>query len=383
MARPPIVDLQVFPSLTPAAARPWASDALPREAALNAAALTRMAQATSGTDRLDDLPVGLVQLLQAAEGAGIDMIAVGAVALGTSNGEFRVITNDALLDALQTSPSRLLAFPEANPRRGAPVLADLDRWCAQPGVAGCVLTPRTWGRLPLDDPYLLFPIYERCQASGRAAMIQGGFAYPDPDANQRSDQLARVALAFPDLQLLIADIHGALTDAVIAAASLHPNIHVVLSGWLSLLIRESPALAWLELERLRVRVGAGRLLWGSGWPFAQNMSETVQSLLRGTVPASLREGGVRAFTEPERRAILGGNAAALFGLPAIEDAPTAEGPYNGRIVWTPEAEVLLKQVPGIFRSKGRSAVEEYARERGQPVITVEIMAEVRRALLGF
>lgn len=383
MARPPIVDLQAFPSPMPAAARLWASDTLPREIALAAAGLARLVRATGGPERIEDLPADVAHLLQTADSAGVDTVAVGAAALGASGSELRLSTNETVLDALQVNPARVLAFPEADPRRGVAMLQELERWCATPGIAGCTLAPRRWGRLSLDDPHLLFPIYERCQASGRAVLIQGGFAHPDPDASSRPDQLARVALAFPNLKLLVAEVHGALTEMVTAVVGFFPNVHLVLSGWLSLLVRESPALAWMELERLRVRVGAERLLWGSGWPFAHNVRETVQALLRGAVPGPLREAGIRGLTEPERRAILGGNAAALFGLPPVEDALKAEGPYNGRIVWTPEAEALLKQVPGIFRSKGRSAVEEYARERGQPTITVEIMAEVRRALLGF
>ncbi|MCX6022430.1 MAG: amidohydrolase family protein [Chloroflexi bacterium] len=387
MARPPIVDLQAF--LTPASTVPVSElappqvDFRPPETAITLAGLTRLARATGGMG-LEDAPAGLAYLWASVDKAGVDTVALGAAPLTAAPGEPPGGNgNDAALAAVQGDPGRVLAFLEADPRRGAPLLADVEEWCAVPGVVGCMLTSLRWGRLRLDDRHLLYPIYERCQASGRAVLIQGGLGFPAPGAHERPYELVRLALAFPHLRVLVADAASAPPDAVCMVAGALPNVHLVLSGWFGLLVRESPALAWMELERLRVHLGAERLLWGSGWPFAGNQRETVQFLVRGSVPGPLREAGVRGFSEQERRALLGGNAAALFGLPAVEDGAATAGPYSGRLAWTPEAEGLLKQVPGLFRSKARGAVEDYARDQGQRTVTVEIMAEVRRSMLGF
>lgn len=47
-----------------------------------------------------------------------------------------------------------------------------------------------------------------------------------------------------------------------------------------------------------------------------------------------------------------------------------------QITWTPEAEEAMKQVPPFAQETARTRIEDYARQRGQNVITAELLGEV-------
>jgi radical SAM protein with 4Fe4S-binding SPASM domain len=59
-------------------------------------------------------------------------------------------------------------------------------------------------------------------------------------------------------------------------------------------------------------------------------------------------------------------ATLTFGLPVEEE-----------LAWTPEARARLQAIPSFARGMVAKAVEAYARQRGETVITRELMADVR------
>jgi oxygen-independent coproporphyrinogen-3 oxidase len=50
--------------------------------------------------------------------------------------------------------------------------------------------------------------------------------------------------------------------------------------------------------------------------------------------------------------------------------------------WTPEAEAAIKKAPPFVRKMARKAVEGYARNRGLGAVTLEIVEEARRTMMG-
>lgn len=56
---------------------------------------------------------------------------------------------------------------------------------------------------------------------------------------------------------------------------------------------------------------------------------------------------------------------------------TSASTPSAQVSWTSEAEAILNRVPAFVRKRVRMAVESYARERGNSVITADLMAEVR------
>jgi hypothetical protein len=50
---------------------------------------------------------------------------------------------------------------------------------------------------------------------------------------------------------------------------------------------------------------------------------------------------------------------------------------SGGAIWTEEAAERLNAIPGGVRSWAQKGIEQYARERGYPKITIEVMEEAR------
>lgn len=51
--------------------------------------------------------------------------------------------------------------------------------------------------------------------------------------------------------------------------------------------------------------------------------------------------------------------------------------FIGEFQWTPEAETILKNIPFFVRRQARKRIEQFAREAGFNVITVEIVERAR------
>jgi hypothetical protein len=49
----------------------------------------------------------------------------------------------------------------------------------------------------------------------------------------------------------------------------------------------------------------------------------------------------------------------------------------GGAIWTEEAAARLNAIPGFVRSWAQKGIEQYARDRGYPKITIEVMDEAR------
>jgi len=55
---------------------------------------------------------------------------------------------------------------------------------------------------------------------------------------------------------------------------------------------------------------------------------------------------------------------------------------SAELVWTPDAEALLRKVPFFVRKKARRNTEVYAQERGYQTITVDVFREAKEAVGG-
>lgn len=87
------------------------------------------------------------------------------------------------------------------------------------------------------------------------------------------------------------------------------------------------------------------------------------------------------------RLFLNGKARRSSRSPTIElskkytqTQTMSNSDFIGEFQWTPEAETILKNIPFFVRRQARKRIEQFAREAGFFVITVEI---VERARLDF
>jgi hypothetical protein len=59
---------------------------------------------------------------------------------------------------------------------------------------------------------------------------------------------------------------------------------------------------------------------------------------------------------------------------------TYGAPTRQELRWSPEAMARLQRIPSFVRGVVVQRLEKFARDRGHDEITVELMAEVRRAM---
>jgi AdoMet-dependent heme synthase len=76
-----------------------------------------------------------------------------------------------------------------------------------------------------------------------------------------------------------------------------------------------------------------------------------------------------AYEPPGHAAVLGPARPVTYGTRVDRE-----------LRWSEEAEARLQRIPSFVRGVVVKRLEEYARERGLPEVTVDLMAEVRRAM---
>lgn len=70
------------------------------------------------------------------------------------------------------------------------------------------------------------------------------------------------------------------------------------------------------------------------------------------------------------------------GTNGADSAHAGNGTASDEVVWTADAESMLKKVPFFVRGRVRNNVEKYARERSLSTVTAEILSEARENLGG-
>ena len=209
-----------------------------------------------------------------------------------------VAQNDYVIDAVRRFPDRLLGFAIVPPATGDPAARELDR-CLAAGLVGCGELGPDGQNFDPADPAVLGPIAEVLVAHGRPLLIHSseplGHGYPGKGTVYPQKLLAG-ATAFPALTWILAHWGGGLPfyELMPEVAEALRNVYYDTAA--------STYLYRFDIFPLAVRlVGAGRILWGTDYPL----------LGQARFLARVRAAGLTAEDEA---AILGGNAARLFGL---------------------------------------------------------------------
>ena len=222
--------------------------------------------------------------LQALERAGVDGACVMTLR-GLRPGAGMRECNDEIAEVASHAPDRLIPFATVNPFEGPSAVAEMERCLTTLGMKGLKLHPWLQG-FPRVGGKELHEICELCGAHGAPVVFHDG----TPNVSMPS-QVAQLARAHPRTPFVLG--HSGLLHLwrqAAEAAALHANVHVTLCG------PHPAALAHLIRE-----VPIERILWGSdyilGW-------EALLGYRKGLVERM-------GLPEPERRAIMGENAARL------------------------------------------------------------------------
>jgi uncharacterized protein len=216
---------------------------------------------------------------------GIDVTVLSAHA-GISSDMQR--GNDESIAAADQHPDRVLVYCVINPNYPKSAESELKRCFAHPNTRGIKLHPELHGDYPLDGPG--YRAAWEYAAEHRLPVLSHSYF-----AGDSLDTFARIAQRHPEVTVIVGHAgldHG--LERVVALTAEHPNIMIDLCG---VLVQQG------IVDVLAHRIGADRLLLGTDMPFVNGAAQLGTLLYSGLDRAALR-------------AVAGGNAARLFGLPA-------------------------------------------------------------------
>jgi hypothetical protein len=202
--------------------------------------------------------------------------------------------NAYVYDATQTYPDRVLGFGWADPNLGVEAACQTVRRCVEDyGFQGVKLNGAQ-NSFYIDAPDMSMPVIEEIAATGKLLALHVGADAPD---RTHPFRVAKIARAFPDLQMLAVHMggvgHADLTGAMIEFAAQCPNITLVGSA-----VRTRPILSAIR------ELGPRRVCFGSDTPFGLMHVEVARygAMLGPELDAA------------ERALVMGGNIERLFGL---------------------------------------------------------------------
>lgn len=253
------------------------------------------------------------QLLRKMDEVGIDVTVMLVDDFGVALGEAVLsieAQNKSFADLARKHPTRLIACAGVDPRRKN--AATILRRCVEEwGMRGVKYHPDAGWDPNGRESYRLL---ERIQDWGIPVVTHTGFFFPPLHSKHAHPMLLDdVCSDFPDLKIIAAHSgRPLLWETVANMASIHPNLYGDLAGWQTMVRRDYPKFCQILRSFMDI-AGADKILWGTDDPVydlsfpTREYVEAVRELPR-RAPNSLK------FSEAEIQAVLGGNAARLFGV---------------------------------------------------------------------
>jgi uncharacterized protein len=184
-----------------------------------------------------------------------------------------VVPNEFVAAYVNKHPEKLIGFASIDPLE--PGYLDQMRHCFENlGLRGLKLAP-IYQNYHCMDPRM-FPVYEYCQSRGIPALFHQGTTFPRraPLKFARPIDIEDVALAYPDLRIVIAHMGHPWMDETTVLIRKQPNVYADVSA-----LYYRP---WQFYNGLMIAQEYGtlnKLLLGSDYPFT-TPGETVQRLRR-------------------------------------------------------------------------------------------------------
>jgi len=214
----------------------------------------------------------------------------------------RRIPNEEIAEAAAKNSDVMIAFASIDPHKGRMGAREARKLVEEHGVKGFKFHPTVQGFHPYDR--MAWPIYEVIAEHRLPAIFHSGHSgigsgmrcggglrleYSNPM------HLDDVAIAFPDMQIVIAHPSFPWQDEALSVAMHKPNVWIDLSGW-------SPKYFPPQLVQYANTLLRDRMLFGSDYPLI-----TPERWM-----SDFEQGGFRDEVKP---LILKRNAMRLLGLP--------------------------------------------------------------------
>jgi predicted TIM-barrel fold metal-dependent hydrolase len=176
------------------------------------------------------------------------------------------ISNEEIAEAALANSDIMIAFASIDPHKGKMGAREARRLIEEFGVKGFKFHPTVQGFEPQDR--MAWPIYEVINEYQLPAIFHSGHSGIGSGMrcggglrlqNSNPMLLEDVAIAFPDIQIVIAHPSWPWQDEAISLAMHKPNIWIDLSGW-------SPKYFPSQLVQYAKTLLKDRILFGSDFP---------------------------------------------------------------------------------------------------------------------
>lgn len=213
----------------------------------------------------------------------------------------RRIPNEEVAEAAAKNADIMIAFASIDPHKGRMGAREARRLIAEHGVKGFKFHPTVQGFHPYDR--MAWPIYEVIAEHGMPAIFHSGHSgigtgmpgggglrleYSNPI------HLDDVAIAFPDMRIIIAHPSWPWQDEALSVCLHKSNVHIDLSGW-------SPKYFSRQLIQYANTLLQDRMLFGSDFPLI-------------TPDRWMKDFAEAGFKPEVHEKILKTNAARVLGL---------------------------------------------------------------------
>jgi uncharacterized protein len=225
-----------------------------------------------------------------------------------------------MVEAVKRYPDRFVGYVGLDPTKGLEhCMADLEEQLDElPQAVGLKMYPaqvapdRSWR---MDDPSLMFPLFERARERGikTVAIHKAAPLGPVPMNPYKIDDVDGAAGAFPDLSFEI--IHAGLSFVTETAWAIarYPNVYANLEVTSSLVIK-APKLFENVMSEFMLWGGPQKIIFSDGCMFAHSQP-VIEGIMNFQFTDETCEGyGVGKLTDADRALILGGNYARIIGL---------------------------------------------------------------------
>ncbi len=255
---------------------------------------------------------GAEKQLAAMDEAGINRAVVFPLDLGVALGEPPVdieTVNRTMAQLGKQHPDRLIPLVTVDPRRpGARDLVKkaLEEW----GMRGLKLHPGA-GFFPNGKE--AYRLYESICDKGLPVVVHTGHIV-GPLKSRCCDPMGLddICADFPEMTIVAAHMGHAFVDQVCHMGACKANLWTDISDWQRRAVNEYGHFC-RSLRSALDNFGPERVMFGSDGPYMRAVLSDADylSLIRGLVEKAPQG---MSFAEEEIRAVLGGNAARLFGL---------------------------------------------------------------------
>lgn len=216
-----------------------------------------------------------------------------------------VVPNDYVAEYVRQHPEKLIGFASVDPNEDG-YMDELHRAFEDLHLRGLKLGPIYQNFHPMDERIL--PVYEYCARTHRPIIIHQGTTFPRraPLKFALPIQLEDVALAYPDLTMVIAHLGHPWIAETIVLIRKHPNLYADISA-----LHYRP---WQFYNALMLAFEYGvldKVLFGSDYPFT-TPEATLKSLREiNKIPGS---SGLPRIPEEKIRALIERDTLELLHL---------------------------------------------------------------------